>query len=263
MRGIPPAGIVVQVGCVKTRLVLQVKVRRPYAPLRGPGELDRARYKERQADPRAYRQWRRDSREAWVEVGASLLDRRSLRYGHHLRGTRRQSPERPPSGDRLAWQRADHHAPGVRRGRDVGDTPETRLSEPCNPDLWGPLGKPLLLPVVLCYLFEEGVIDLVAAYLPERLTLGEDHTVVLAAGNAVVSFAGLTRTVDNAAHYRDGEVLLEVLEPLFDLSRHPDHIESERASATRTGYDVWSAVPEFEGREDLICHRYLLDGVLG
>src|SRR5215203_7040883 len=127
MRGIPPAGIMVQVGCVKTRLVLQVKVRRPYAPLRGPGELDRARYKERQADPRAYRQWRRDSREAWVEVGASLLDRRSLRYGHHLRGTRRQSPERPPSGDRLSWQRANHHAESVQRGRDVGDTPEARL----------------------------------------------------------------------------------------------------------------------------------------
>src|SRR5215208_3044755 len=91
MRGIPPAGIMVQVGCVKTRLVLQVKVRRPYAPLRGPGELDRARYKERQADPRAYRQWRRDSREAWVEVGASVLDRRSLRHGHHFRGAGRRS----------------------------------------------------------------------------------------------------------------------------------------------------------------------------
>src|SRR5918992_320490 len=95
MRGIPPAGIMVDVGGVKTR------------------------------------------REARVEVGASLLDRRSLRHGHRLRGTRRRGAQRPPSGDRLTWQRANHHAQGVRRGGDVGDTPEARLSEPCNPDPWG------------------------------------------------------------------------------------------------------------------------------
>jgi hypothetical protein len=76
-------------------------------------------------------------REARVEVGASLLDHRSLRHGHHLRGTGRRSPERPPSVDRLSWQRANHHAPGVRRRREVWDTPEARLSEPRNPDSWG------------------------------------------------------------------------------------------------------------------------------
>src|SRR5215207_3648509 len=73
-----------EVGDVKTRLVLQMKERRTIAPLCGPGELDRARYQKRQGDPPAYRQRRRDSREAWVDVGASVLDRRSLRHGHHL-----------------------------------------------------------------------------------------------------------------------------------------------------------------------------------
>src|SRR5215212_1290594 len=92
MRGIPPSGIMVQVGGVKIRLVLQMKERRTSAPLCGPGELDRARYQKRQGDPPAYRQRRRDSREAWVDVGASVLDRRSLRHGHHLRGAGRRSP---------------------------------------------------------------------------------------------------------------------------------------------------------------------------
>src|SRR5215204_7286718 len=96
MRVIPTAGIMVEVGGVKTRLVLLVKERRVYAPLCGPGELDRARYQKRQGDPPAYRQRRRDRREARVEVGAGLLDRRTLRHGHHLRGAGRRSPERPP-----------------------------------------------------------------------------------------------------------------------------------------------------------------------
>src|SRR5215204_3621674 len=124
-------------------------------------------------------------------------------------------------------------------------------------------GKPLLLPVILCYLFEERVVDLVAANFPQRLALGEDHTVVLAAGNTVIRVAGLTRTVDHAAHDSDREVILEVLEPLFDLRRHPDNIESERARATRTGYDIRTPVPEVESREDVVGHRYLLNRVLG
>src|SRR5215212_10013591 len=128
MRGASAAGIMVEVGGLKTRRVLTAEERRrANAPLRGPGELDRARCQKRQGDPPAYRQRRYARRQARVEVGASLLDRRSLRYGHHLRGTRRQSPERPPSGDRLSWQRANHHAESVQRGRDVGDTPEARL----------------------------------------------------------------------------------------------------------------------------------------
>src|SRR5215212_3340120 len=85
-----------------------------YAPLRGPRELDRPRHKERKADHRAYRPRRGDRREAWVEVGAGLLDGRSLRYGHRLRGARRRSHERPPPGDRLFGQRANHHAPSLR-----------------------------------------------------------------------------------------------------------------------------------------------------
>ena len=36
-------------------------------------------------------------------------------------------PERLPPPDRLFGQRQDHHAAGLRRGRDVGDTPEARL----------------------------------------------------------------------------------------------------------------------------------------
>src|SRR5215210_5345469 len=292
MRGASPAGIMVEVGGVKTRRVLTAEERRrAYAPLRGPGELDRPRCQKRQGDPPAYRQRRYARRQARVEVGASLLDRRSLRYGHHLRGTRRRSPERPPSGDRLSWQRANHHAPGLQRGRDVGDTPEAPLSRSTSRIATGVFAaysalrigrtfksghrlldsssvprkvlKPcLLLPVVLCYLFEEGVVDLVAANFPQRLALGKDHTVVLAAGNAVIRVAGLSRTVDHAAHDGDGEVILEVLEPLLDLSRHPDHVESERACATRTRDDVGPTVPEVEGREYLIGHRYLLDGVL-
>ena len=77
---------------------------------------------------RAHRPRRRDRREARVEAGAGLLDGRSLRHGHRLRGTGRRSPERPPPGDRLFGQRANHHAKGLRRRRDVGDTPEARLN---------------------------------------------------------------------------------------------------------------------------------------
>src|SRR5215208_2416906 len=99
-----------------------------YAPLRGPSELDRPRYKERQADHRAHRQRRRHCREAWVEVGAGLLDGRSLRHGLRLRGTQRRSPERPPTGDRLFGQRQNHHAKSVRRGGDVRVTKEAGLS---------------------------------------------------------------------------------------------------------------------------------------
>src|SRR5919112_84878 len=123
--------------------------------------------------------------------------------------------------------------------------------------------KSYLLPVVLFYLFEEGVVDLVATNFPQRLALGEDHTVVLASGYAVIRVAGLSRTVDHAAHDGDGEVILEVLEPLLDLRRHPDHVESERAGATRTRDDVRTPVPEVESREDLVGHGYLLDRVLG
>src|SRR5829696_6206524 len=123
--------------------------------------------------------------------------------------------------------------------------------------------RAFLLPVVFCYLFEEGVVDLVAANLPQRLALGEDHTVVLAAGHAVIRVAGLTRAVDHAAHDSDGEVILEVLESLLDLRRHPDHVESECAGATRTRDDVRSPVPEVKSREDLVGHRDLLDWVLG
>ena len=38
-----------------------------------------------------------------------------------------EAPERLPPGDRLFGQRQNHHAAGLRRGRDVGDTPEARL----------------------------------------------------------------------------------------------------------------------------------------
>src|SRR5829696_372236 len=99
-----------------------------YAPLRGTSELDRPRHKERQADHRAHRPRWRYRREARVEVGAGLLDGRSLRHAHRLRGTGRRSPERPPPGDMLFGQRANHHAKSLRRRRDVGDTPEARLS---------------------------------------------------------------------------------------------------------------------------------------
>jgi hypothetical protein len=90
-------------------------------------ELDRARCQKRQGDTPAYRQRQRSRREARVEVGAGLLDRRSLRHGLHLRGTGRRSLERPSPRDRLFGQRANHHAPSLQRGRDVGDTLEARL----------------------------------------------------------------------------------------------------------------------------------------
>jgi hypothetical protein len=100
--------------------------RRVDAQIRGPSHWTDQGIK-RQADHRANRQRRRDRRKAWVEVGAGLLDRRSLRYGLHLRSPRRRSHKRPPAGDRLFGQRANHHAASVRRGRDVGDPPEARL----------------------------------------------------------------------------------------------------------------------------------------
>jgi hypothetical protein len=81
MREKTPAGIMADVKSVKTRRGARAGGRRRvHAPLRGPGELDRSRCKKRQADPPAYRQRRRARREARVEVGASLLDRRSLRH---------------------------------------------------------------------------------------------------------------------------------------------------------------------------------------
>ena len=68
-----------------------------------------------------------------------------------------------------------------------------------------------LLPAVLLYLLEEGVEDPVLVHLAQRTSLGEDHTVVLAAGDAVVGVARLAGTVDDTAHYGDGEVVLVVL----------------------------------------------------
>src|SRR5829696_2221885 len=119
-----------------------------------------------------------------------------------------------------------------------------------------------LLPAVLLYLLEEGVVDLVSSDLAQGLASGEDHPVVLATGNAIICVARLARTVDHTAHDRDGEVVLEVLELFLDLRRHPDHVESEGARAARAGDDVGPAVPEVEGREDLVRNRYLLDRVL-
>src|SRR5215217_1349731 len=95
MRENSPAGIMAEVKSVNTRWVTRPGGRRRvHAPLRSPGELDRSRCKKRQADPPAYRQRRRARREARVEVGASLLDRRSLRHSHRLRGTRRRGAQR-------------------------------------------------------------------------------------------------------------------------------------------------------------------------
>src|SRR4051812_16343245 len=62
----------------------------------------------------------------------SLLDRRSLRHAHHLRGIGGRSPERLPPPDRFFGQRQNHHAKSLRRGRDVGDTPEARLRDSAN-----------------------------------------------------------------------------------------------------------------------------------
>src|SRR5215211_2734338 len=99
-----------------------------YAPLRGPSQLDRPRHKERRAHHRAHGPRRRARREARVGVGAGLLDRRSLRYAHRLRGARRGGPERLPPGDRLFGQPQNHHTASLRRGGDVRDTQEARLS---------------------------------------------------------------------------------------------------------------------------------------
>src|SRR5215210_4782149 len=89
-------------------------------------------------------------------------------------------------------------------------------------------GEPVLLAPVFGDLFEEGVVDLIPPDLPKGLALGEDDTVVLAACDAVVGVPGLTRTVYYAAHDGDGEVVLEVFEPVLDLRGHPDHVEAER-----------------------------------
>src|SRR5829696_9981010 len=80
MRENSPAGIMAEVKSVNTRWVTRPGGRRRvHAPL---------------ADPPAYRRRRRARREARVEVGASLLDRRSLRHSHRLRGTRRRGAQR-------------------------------------------------------------------------------------------------------------------------------------------------------------------------
>src|SRR5215211_4925777 len=120
-----------------------------------------------------------------------------------------------------------------------------------------------LFPPVSFYLLEEGVEDLVSVHFSERLALGEDHTVVLAARNTVVGIARLAGTVDDAAHDSDGEVILVVLELVFDPGGHADDVEAKRAGAARTRDDVGPAVPKVQGGQDLVRHRYLLDRVLG
>ena len=55
----------------------------------------------------------------------------ALRHGRRLRGTGRRSHERPPPGDQqLYGHHTNHHAPSLRRARDVGHPPEDRLSRP-------------------------------------------------------------------------------------------------------------------------------------
>src|SRR4028118_1673988 len=74
-----------------------------------------------------------------------------------------------------------------------------------------------LLAAVLRYLLEEGIVDLVAADLPQGLALGDDHAVVLAARNTVIRVPRLAGPVHDAAHDGHGEVVLVVLEPLLGL----------------------------------------------
>src|SRR5215212_7501267 len=102
-----------------------------YAHLRGLDQLYGPRNTKRQADHRADRPRRRARRETRAEVGAGLLDRGTLRHGRRLRGTQRRSHERPPPGDQqLYGNHTNHHAPSLRRARDVGHPPEDRLSRP-------------------------------------------------------------------------------------------------------------------------------------
>jgi hypothetical protein len=101
--------------------------KRPPCPSTWSWSAGPTKAQERQADHRAHRPRRRDSREARVEVGAGLLDGRGLRHGVRLRGPRRPSHKRPPPRDRLFGQRANHHPSSLRRGRDVRDTPASRL----------------------------------------------------------------------------------------------------------------------------------------
>src|SRR5215210_6623552 len=108
-----------------------------YAHLRGLGQLYGPRHKERQADHRADRPRRRDRRETRAEVGAGLLDRGTLRHGLRLRGTGRRSHERPPPGDQqLYGHHTNHHAPSLRRARDVGHPPEDWLSRPTSENFY-------------------------------------------------------------------------------------------------------------------------------
>src|SRR5215212_907988 len=105
--------------------------KRSYAVLRGLDQLYGPRNTKRQADHRAERPRRRDRRDTRAEVGAGLLDRGTLRYGRRLRGTGRRSHERPPPGDQqLYGHHTNHHAPSLRRARDVGHPPKDRLSRP-------------------------------------------------------------------------------------------------------------------------------------
>src|SRR5918998_6230539 len=120
-----------------------------------------------------------------------------------------------------------------------------------------------LLPAVFLYLLEESGENLVTVDLLYRASLGEDDAVVLAASHAVVGVAGLAGAVDDTAHDRDREVVLVVLELVFDLSGHPDHVKAQRAGTARTGDDVRTAVPQVQSRKYLVRHRYLLDRVFG
>src|SRR5215212_6271400 len=124
------------------------------------------------------------------------------------------------------------------------------------------LCRRLLLAPFLLYLFEEGVEDLVAVDLAQRLTLGEDHAIVLTARHAIVGVARLAGAVDDAPHDRDGEMVLEVPELIFYFRGHHDQVETKRAGAARAGDYFGTSVPKIQGGEDLVRHRHLLHRVL-
>src|SRR5215213_11960824 len=98
-----------------------------YAQLCRVDELDRPRDQGGQGHRAATRSIRCTHREAWSEVGASLLDRRSLRPRRYIRSPRRRECHRRAARTCLCWQNEDYDASGLRQRRDVWEHTKNRL----------------------------------------------------------------------------------------------------------------------------------------
>ena len=98
--------------------------------------------------------------------------------------------------------------------------------------------------------------------LPQRLAVGEDHALVLGAGDAEVGVRGLADAVHGAAEHRDLDRLLVALEAPLDLGHDRVHVELQ-AAAGRAGDQDRAALAQLQRLQDLPGDLDLLLGLEG